>query len=469
MTFSSLLTTSLIALLFSGCIENKTNKKASPTTQLSASQSTSAVVLGAIGSNTGEALPRKAVNTDTTIEFKRSNNINKVCTYPSGKCRTNDDEYSGGASLYGDVAGAGKSFIHYMKFKLYSNGYFSKNPDGHFAFGMRGQFFSYEKYKEKAGHDGKGIILGAIGFGYAPNKNNPTCVTRMLQAESWFRAYANKNNSPNANNIFPSTCSDTILEDYKWYSVEIEVTSHHYIIYKVFNSDGTLIYKNYYNDLPNLKEEGLTTWFIGHVFESKNVEWSLRLENFEVGHIAKGDPLYPVKDYAPAYYLSYNDKKITRENGSDYSIVINKNMPANIKVHNVLNRQRLWGCANFRATKYGDDNIDCNNWQNYREMKLKEEVDWSLKEDKFVLRSDYLKSIPNQFYTVYFRQNPQDELSQISMSFELVGNAPKSGTFCDSNRKTVTSWMCDGTPPDNSWVDVGSGCFHKASSTKCNP
>lgn len=451
-------------IFLSSCMGN--NPKTKKNNQLS----TNAVVSKATTGLMAGAIPTK---TDTTIEYKRTANGNSVCTYPSGKCRTNADEYSGGASLYGDIPGSGSSFIHYMKFKLYSNGYFAKNPDGHFAFGLRGQYLSYEEYKEKAGHDGKGIIFGAIGFGYPPNKNNPACVTRMLQAESWFVSHKLKNNLPGGNAIFPQTCSDTILEDYKWYTIEIEVTSHHYIIYRVYNESGGLIYKNYYNDLPNLKEPSLTGWFIGHVFENQNAEWSLRLENFEVGHIPNGDTLYPLKDYKPAIYISLNDEALTRENANNFSLKINKDLPANVKVHNVINRTRLWSCASLRATKDARDSVDCLNWENYREIKFGSQGEWIHQGDKLVLKADYLKTIPNQFYSVYFRQNPQDELSQVSMAFELTGSstssAAKSGSFCDVNNKTLTSWMCDGTPTGPGWVHVGGGCYHKGSTTKCTP
>lgn len=413
-------------IFLSGCMESKTNNKKSS----SINKTTSGVVSSAIGSSTRVPSSDKIItSTDYAIEFRRTSSGNKVCTFPSGECRTDADQHSGGASLYGDIPGSDSSFIHFMKFRLYSNGYFTKNPDGHFAFGMRGQYLSYENYKEKAGHDGKGIIFGAIGYGYAPNKNNPACVTKMLQAESWFKTHQLQNNLPSGNNIFPSTCSDSILEDYKWYTIEIEVTSHHYIIYKVYNSNGNLIHKNYYNDLPNYKDPKLTGWFIGHVFENQNSEWSVRMEDFQVGHIPKGDVFYPLKDFVPSVYLTNNDVSINRDNGNNFSIVINKNLPANIKLHNVINRTRVWGCASLRKTKSSSDNVDCGNWQNYRKIKLSGDADWIYQGDKLVLKSDYLKKIPNQFYTVYFRLNPQDELSQVSMSFELLGETTISGTL----------------------------------------
>lgn len=465
MKTSQILLLPALCFFLTGCVKNKTtsNKKTD-------SKSTSAVVASAIGSNSDISLPGQiSTNTENIIEFKRSSSGNQVCTYPSGKCRTNTDEYSGGASLYGDIPGSSGSFIHFMRFKLYSNGYFTNNPDGHFAFGMRGQYLSYEKYKEKAGHDGKGIIFGAIGYGYPPNKNNLSCVKKMLQAESWFKSYQLQNNFSSANNIFPTTCSDSILEDYKWYTVEIEVTSHHYIIYKVYNSNGNLIHKNYYNDLPNYKDPTLTGWFIGHVFENQSAEWSLRMEEFQIGHIPNGDILYPVKDFTPSIYLTNNDTKINRENGNNFSLIINKNLPANIKLHNVINRSRVWGCANFRKTKTINDNIDCSNWQNYREIKINGDADWIYQGDKLALKVDFLKSIPNQFYTVYFRLNPQDELSQVSMSFELTGETLKSGTFCDTKSKTITNWVCERSQPDSSWINVGGGCYHKSSVVRCVP
>lgn len=448
----------ILCFFLTACVETKTNRKSKD------------LMTSALGNNTEVSLEGQVhSNFDTIIEFKRNSNGNQVCTFPSGKCRTNQDAYSGGASLYGDIPGSSHSFIHFMKFRLYSNGYFAKNPDGHFAFGLRGQYLSYEKYKEKAGHDGKGLIFGAIGFGYAPNKNNPSCVTKMLQAESLFKSYQLQANIPNANNIFPTTCSDSILEDYKWYTVEIEVTSHHYIIYKVFDANGSLIHKNYYNDLPNYKDSNLTGWFIGHVFGNENTEWSIRMEDFIVGHIPTGNVLYPVKDFSPSIYISNNNMKIKHENSNNYSLVINKNSPANIKLHNVVSRTRVWGCANFRKTKTSSDNMDCNNWQNYREIKLSSDADWIYQGDKLVLRTDFLKSMPNQFYTVYFRLNPQDELSQVSMSFELEGVSSNSGTFCDKNNKTLTSWVCGGSQPDSTWVNVGGGCYHLGSTVKCVP
>ncbi len=409
-----------LSIFLNGCVEKIRNSKQSKNQALS--KISSAIIIDTLGTNTGNSSAKKIIiDSDNIIEFKRSSNENMVCTYPSGNCRTNAVEYSGGANLYGDIPGSAGSFIHYMRFKLYSNGYFSNNPNGHFAMGLRGQYLSPEIHKDKAGHDGKGIIFGSIGQGYAPNKNNPSCVTKMLQAESWYKSYQIQNNFSSANNIFPTSCSDTILEDYKWYTIELEVTSHHYIIYKVYNSDGNLIQKSFYNDLPNYKDPNLTGWFIGHVFENQNAEWSLRMEDFQVGHIPSIDILYPVKDFTPSIYLSNNDVKISTENSNNFSIVINKNLPSNIKLHNIANRSRVWGCANLRKTKTSSDNLDCRNWQNYREIKINGDADWIYQDGKLVLRGNYLNTIPNQFYTTYFRLNPQDEFSQVSISFELVG------------------------------------------------
>lgn len=405
-----------LCLYLPSCVVNKSNSINKSPKQPPQSISTYVTSEFANSNGTNATI---ITNTDTAIEFKRTLSGNMVCTYPSGKCRTDKDEYSGGASLYGDIPGSSGSFIHSMKFKLYSKGYFAKNPDGHFAMGLRGQYLSYEKFKEKAGHDGKGIIFGSIGYGYPPNKNNPSCVTKMIQAESWFKSYQLLNNSSSANNIFPTTCSDSILEDYNLYTIEIEVTSHHYIIYKVYNSNGILIHHNYYNDLPNYKDPNLTGWFIGHVFENQTAEWSLRMEDFQVGHIKNSDVLYPIKSFSSSIYFTNNDKIISRENINNFSTIIYKNQLANIKLNNVTNRKRVWSCANFRKIKTDSDSVDCNNWQNYREIKLTVDPDWIYQGDKLILRADYLKSLPSQYYTVYFRLNPQDELSQSLLSFEL--------------------------------------------------
>lgn len=466
------LSLALVAFALAGCVNEKSTK--APSKEVSkntkSQTTTSSNVLSAIGSNTGKDSPQHAAETDRIIEFSSSASGLRVCKFPSGVCRTNADEGSGGASAYGDIPNSQNSFLHYMKFRFYSNGYFAKNPNGHIAFGLRGKRMRVEEYGDKAGVDGRGMIIGAIGYGYFYNKNNRACVERMAQIESFYRSAHVAKNAEYGNKIFPETCSDTIFEDNTWYTVELEVTSHKYIIYKVFNNSGKLIYKSYIYDQPNYLDPNLTTWFIGHVFETANATWSVRLENFEVGHIVNGDVFYPVKDFSSPLSFSINNVPVSPEKARDYSIIVNKGARTQIKLNHVYNRTRLFGCASFRKTKTGVDNVDCQKPENYRIMTFTTESDWSYSGETYSLKDTFVNNYPTQFYTIYFRLNPQDYLTETSLSFELRDNTPaqNSGTFCDTNSKTITNWVCGSRPQGASWVDVGSGCFHQATQTRCN-
>lgn len=465
---------SFLILLFvsTGCVQEKANqasisKASKHITDTAPTKSSTG--LSAIGSNSGRPSSLVTVSSDKTIVFSGSANGLKVCKYPSGICRTNADEGSGGASAYGDMPGSQNSFIHYMKFSFYSDGYFANNPDGHMAFGLRGKRMRVEEYGDKAGVDGRGIIIGAIGYGYFYNKNNRACVERMAQVESFYRSALNDKKTNYGNKIFPETCSDTVFEDKKWYTVEIEVTSHQYIIYRIYNNTGNLIYKNYIYDQPNYLDPNLTEWFIGHVFETPNTTWNVRLENFEVGHIVSGDSFYPVKEFATPLSFSVGNVILPASKARDYSVVVMKGASTPIKLHNVYGRTRLFGCASYRTSKNSVDSVDCQNPDNYRIMNFSTESDWKFDGNTFSLRETFADSYPSQFYTIYFRLNPQDALTEAALAFELRGpTTSTSGTFCDQNSKTITNWICGTKPTGLSWVAVGNDCYHQATSYKCN-
>lgn len=460
-----------ILLLLSGCVGDKSaNNTKKNSGKSGTDSSTIKSGLNSIGTHTGTSSSLISVSNDQTIEFSNSASGLKVCKFPSGICRTNADEGSGGASAYGNIPNSQNSFLHYMKFRFYSNGYFAKNPDGHFAFGLRGKRMRVEEYGDKAGVDGRGIIIGAIGYGYFYNKNNKACVERMAQIESFYKTAQNEKKAEFGNKIFPETCSDTVFEDHKWYSVEIEVTNHQYIIYKIFDASGRLIYKSYLKDQPNYLDNNLTEWFIGHVFESTNTQWSVRLENFEVGHIVSGDVFYPVKGFSSPFSFSVNNVVVPADKARDYSVVVQKGAGTKIKLNNVFGRTRVYGCASFRKTKTGLDSLDCQNPENYRVMTLNSATDdWTYDGESYNLKEKFVDNYPAQFYTLYFRVNPQDFLSEVALSLELKeGNAQStSGKFCDKNSNTLTNWVCGSRPTGATWVDVGSGCFHQATQTRC--
>lgn len=404
----------LVLASLAGCIPKVVNTKKVTTSSIVGKS------INAIGTDSGTGLPTiPNTDADTVIEFKNTAEGNMVCKYPSGVCRTDADESSGGASAYGNIPNSSGSFIHYMKFRFYSSGFFAKNPDAHIAFGLRGQRLRVEEFGANAGVDGRGMIIGNIGYGYAYNKNNIACVDRMAQVESYFRTSQTSKKTPNGNLIVPTTCSDTIFEDYKWYSVELEVTSHQYIIYKVYNNNNQLIYKSYYNDQPNYIDPNLTGWFIGHVFGDPKGLWSLKLENFEVGHVISGDPFYPVKNFTPPLSFSSKYGVAQEPSAHDFSVVFNKSIPSQIKLNNIFNRTRLFGCANHRPNKTGVDSVDCSKAENYRTMTFSTETDWVFSGTTLSLKESFIKSVPAGFYTLYFRQNPQDSLSQVSLSMEL--------------------------------------------------
>jgi hypothetical protein len=469
---------SIMFFLFSyGCMQNTTNAVKKSSTALKNSAGSATKLIGssrsAIGSNSGISSPVVPAQTDNLIVFKGTGSGNVVCSYPSNFCKTDADESTGGARITGNIPNSANSFIHYMKFRFYSDGYFTNNPDGHIAFGLRGQVTRVEDVgANNAGADGRGMIFGHIGAGYSYNKNNPTCVDRMVEAETWFRTAYNTKQYNDASLIIPSTCSDTILEDYKWFTVELEVTTSQYIIIKIYNSDNQLIFQNYYNDQPNHLDPNLTGWFIGHVFETANKVWSVRLENFEVGQVIDTDIFYPIKDFTPALKYSTRFGDVNSSNANDFSIVLDKSVPSQIKINNLFNRTRVFGCISIRAGKVGADSVDCRNAANYREMNLKTESDWTYANNSLSLNESFLKSIPAGFYSSYTRENPQDETTQISLSFELrdsgsTAPAPSAQQFfCDGNNNMIY-YVCGVPQPDSSWVSAGGGCFHKSSGSKC--
>jgi hypothetical protein len=467
----------LLHLFLFGCIQNSANQLKKSTTTLKNAAGSSTKLLGnsvsAIGSNSNTSVPVVMAPSDNVIEFKGTPNGNMVCSYPSNVCKTDADEHSGGASYRGTIPNSANSFIHYMKFKFYSDGYFANNPGGHIAIGLRGIALRDEDVgAANAGANGRGMIFGHIESSFSYNKSNPACVDRMVEVETWYRTAYNEKRANDSGNIIPSTCSDTIFEDYKWYSAELEVTTTQYIIVKIYNSDNQLIYKTYYNDQPNYLDPNLTGWFIGHVFQSAGKTWSVRFENFEVGHVLDTDIFYPVKDFSPTISFSTRLGEVNNQNGNDFSIVLDKSLSSQIAVNNIVNRTRIWGCTSLRSSKSAADSVDCNNSANYKIMNLSAEADWVYSNNTFSLKESFVKSLPAGFYSQYFRLNPQDITNQISLSFELRDSgatATPAATarqfFCDGSNNMIY-FIC-GARPDSSWHDAGGGCFHKAADAKC--
>ena len=182
------------------------------------------------------------------------------------------------------------------------------------------------------------------------------------------------------------------------------------------------------------------------------------------------DVFYPVKDFTSSLSFSTKHGPATANNSHDYSIVLDNTTPSQIKLHNVIGRKKLYSCASFRTTKTGTDSLDCSKTENYRQMIFDTKTDWVLNEETLSLKDSFLQTIPPNFYTVYFRLNPQDHLTQVSLSLELKGstNIPRSGEFCNTGLKLITNWKCNTIKPDTTWVDVGSGCFHQLTKQQCN-
>ena len=184
-----------------------------------------------------------------------------------------------------------------MSFTFKSNNYFLANPGGHFAFGLRGELRNTKQDGKEAGADGRGIILGNVG-GDDRNKGKVNCGNGIAEVESFSRYAFSIGLSPRANEIFPETCSGPILQDDKYYKVEIDVTSDAFILYRIYDSSGRLLQKNFIHDhaASRLNPE-LVGWFIGHVFDAttdqkdndgdgivdnESANWSFLIDNLKI-------------------------------------------------------------------------------------------------------------------------------------------------------------------------------------------
>lgn len=428
-------------------------------------------------SSTSGSTTASVASTFSEIEFSISKNgEHKVCFKPSGYCRTNDDEHSGGQAAY-ELLSASTQFskIHRMSFNFYSNGYFAQ-PDGHIAFGLRGRRYKKEEYGEKAGVDGRGIIIGKIGLGYFYNKNNPACVHNMAQVESYYASALHAKTSQYGNMIEPTTCSDTIFEDYKWYRIDIEVTSDKKILYQVFDANSNLLYATKYDDSSSPVPTGLTEWFAGHVFSVQNVDYSFKFTNFTV-ETDNGESLVEktLNTLGKGMYFSSKFGVANRETASNYSLKFNSDEDTRIKVHNIFGRKRIFSCASFKATLNSTQSVDCSLAENYKEINFSTGVssnsDWIFSNNSLAISEAFVRSLPTNFYSIHFRPNPMDKVNHKVLTLHYTNKNPAvtSGSFCDSNTRTLTSYRCGAGKPDQTWLDVGGGCYHKASSTACIP
>ncbi|MBC7540457.1 MAG: hypothetical protein H7281_16655 [Bacteriovorax sp.] len=236
----------------------------------------------------------------TSISFFSKGKSIEVCKSELGttKCSKDSDGPSMGRTAFGlPVENKAKDFIHRMSFTFKADNYFTSNPGGHFAFGLRGELRNTKQDSKEAGADGRGVIFGNIA-GDKRNAGFAKCGNGIVEAESYSRDAFAKGLSPRANEIFPETCSGSIFQDNKYYKVEIDVTRNTYILYRLYDSSGKLLQKNYVKDQPSTRiDPGLVGWFIGHVFDvttdqkdndgdgivdNESSNWSFLIDNFRI-------------------------------------------------------------------------------------------------------------------------------------------------------------------------------------------
>ena len=158
---------------------------------------------------------------------------------------------------------------HHMRLRFRSRGFFSSEPDAHFALGIAGEWRKANPAVAQSGLlAGAGVIIGNVAG--APNG---CAEAPVVQIESFYA---------DGNALFADTGSARLQEE-TWYALEISVTSNGRVSYELRGDSGRIAGADIVdasNRLP--KEQG--GWWITHVFSDIHLhrDWSFEISALEV-------------------------------------------------------------------------------------------------------------------------------------------------------------------------------------------
>lgn len=336
----------------------------------------------------------------------------KVCEYPNNtNCKTDADGKSKGRSFTESSGLNASSNVHKISFDFYSNGYFLNNRDAHLAIGIRGNITN-DSNNQPIAVNGRGFIVGQLG-GIPINAVNPTCINDMSQIETYHGDEYIKNNATPGNHVFPTTCSDSLFVDYKWYHLESFVSADRKIGYKVFDENSKLIHSALMQDPYNYIGGNLTDWFVGHVFDthiaSTSVSWSMTLKNIQLAESNAA-----IEDFFIEPVLSFY---LANAVLTDNSLVTVNDL--NTKILSIGEfsslRTRIYGCAGPAV------NVEagaCSNKSEFRVINRSSDGSFVSAGNRLNILPSSLDSYPSDIYKLVIRLNPDSDYKQITVRIQ---------------------------------------------------
>ncbi|NUN06253.1 MAG: hypothetical protein HUU57_10880 [Bdellovibrio sp.] len=329
-----------------------------------------------------------------------------VCEYPSGEeCASDADGKSQGRMQLHETGLSASARVHKMSFEFLSKGYFAKNPEAHFAIGLRGDVTKDAK-GDPISVNGRGFIIGQLGQD-GRNAGNAACARDMAQIETYHGDVAMTNKSIPGNHIFSSSCSDAIFKDDLWYRLELYVSIERKIGYKVYDQNQNLLYSHLMQDPTDYLNPNLTKWFMGHVFDSpvksSAGNWSITVKNIILSE--SNDAIEnSFNEPLMSFYLAGNklaeNSLVTTEQMANDALSIGS-FPAL--------RWRVFGCANPETAVNAGT---CNDAKDFREILMS--GDGAFVKDGTHLRFMESATViyPSDTYKLILRANPQSSYKQ---------------------------------------------------------
>jgi hypothetical protein len=161
------------------------------------------------------------------------------------------------------------STLQRLDLRFRSQGYFSHNPSGHFALGLRARTLLPPDDPPPGGLEGIGVVIGNVSE--APGGCAlPPCV----QIESFWRG---------GNQLAVGTGGPPLCEAH-WYALALAADDHGGLRYALRDESGALLAECAYRDTQAWRRApDLGGWFLGAGFaEQSSGEWCAQFEDFRL-------------------------------------------------------------------------------------------------------------------------------------------------------------------------------------------
>lgn len=331
-----------------------------------------------------------------------------VCEYPGNtNCKTDADGKSKGRMQVHNSGLDVSAPLHKLAFKFYSDGYFAKNREAHFAIGLRGSV-THEN-GDPVAVNGRGFIIGQLG-GDSRNAGNPACSRDIAQIETYSGDAGRGNPGVPWNHIFSESCSDAIFKDGQWYGLELYVSSDRKIGYKVFDNNGALVYSHLLQDPYNYLNPNLSDWFMGHVFDtpvtSASGNWSITVKDITLSQSQE-----PIETRFAAPLMTFAHFGNVLQDGALVSLAEMTNESLVVGDFPSL-RTRVFGCAGpVSAVDAGA----CSKAHEFRPIEFSGDGAFRKVGNKLSVLDGPIYQFPNNLYKLILRINPQSADKQATV------------------------------------------------------